>query len=244
MLSELKAQALTIEELVQARVEEAATGIFSGVVLQHRSSNMRHEGKENGSPVTQRNSPLTPDLFQRKKASIRGQLSHSPILQDRKLVVEQPFEDRLPESPRVRTTAKAPAPHFGSARRNISFGVMAAEGCEQISLRQENLSLRNEIDMLRLQTEEDACKEQVRLREEIRALRQRDEQRKDKLRQIKENYRQAMEGVLHVTASIEKIETEARNVCDILRRLKLGEPREQLQEAIAHSLSRLSSIES
>ena len=86
MLSELKAQALTIEELVQARVEEAATGIFSGVVLQHRSSNMRHEGKENGSPVTQRNSPLTPDLFQRKKAAIRGQLSHSPILQDRKLV--------------------------------------------------------------------------------------------------------------------------------------------------------------
>ena len=46
-----------------------------------------------------------------------------------------------------------------------------------------------------------------------------------------------------MTASIEKIEVEAKNVCEILKKIKLGEGREQFQDAIADSLSRLSSIE-
>ncbi len=98
----------------------------------------------------------------------------------------------------MRMTAKMP--NFASARRNISFGVV--QDTDHISLKQENLTLKNELDLLRMQREEEVAKENALLVEEVKQLRAKDEERKEKLRQIKENYRLAMEGVLKVTQSI------------------------------------------
>lgn len=65
--------------------------------------------------------------------------------------------------------------------------------------------MKNELDLLKLQREEETIKENAILIDEIKTLKAKDEERKEKLRKIKENYRAAMEGIVKVTGSIEKI---------------------------------------